>query len=79
MFLSNWILCWFNISSSSPNILKLEANVSNRQFKQRCFVPGTVLATGETEVNQAATFFTFIGNTAERRWQSHIVLFISKL
>ena len=44
-----------------------------------CFVPGTVLATGETEVNQAATFFTFIGNTAERRWQSHIVLFISKL
>ena len=39
----------------------------------------TVLATGQTEVNKAAMVFTFIGNAAERRWQSQIVLFISKL
>jgi len=44
-----------------------------------CCVPGTVLATGQIEVNKAATVFTFAGNAAERRWQSHIVLFMSKL
>lgn len=48
-------------------------------FIEYCCVPSTVLATGQTEVNKAARVFTFIGNAAERRWQSPVGLFISKL
>lgn len=42
-------------------------------------VPGAVLATGYTEVSKAAMVFAFMGNTAEGRRQSPIILPICKL